>query len=148
MTNILKQAPLFTTEASNTNCRLIRLNFLPSIRVSTLKSAKLKRIPFPLNLIGKHESMESRGSFTISWFIILNKNGCNMQMIMFYSNICMNSNVLKLLLKYLIENYTIIISSKRSLNCTHNYFLWFHILVKLILWCAIHIDKNNIFLHI
>ena len=105
MTNILKQAPLFTTEASNTNCRLIRLNFLPSIRVSTLKSAKLKRIPFPLNLIGKHESMESRGSFTISWFIILNKNGCNMQMIMFYSNICMNSNVLKLLLKYLIENY-------------------------------------------
>ena len=31
-------------------------------------------------------------------------------MIMFYSNKCMNSNVLKLLLKYLIANYTIIIS--------------------------------------
>ena len=110
-----KTVSLFSTETSNTNCRLIRLNFPPSIRVSTLISAKLRRVPFPLNMIGKHESMESRGSFTISWFIIWNKSGWHMQISILYSNIRINLYMFKLIWKYLISYYTIIISCKRSI---------------------------------
>ena len=115
-----KTGSLFSTETSNTNCRLIRLNFLPSIRVSTLISAKLKRVPFPLNMIGKHESMENRGSFTISWFIIWNKKGWHMQMSILYNSVCINLYIFQLLWKYVDLGFPIQIGF--ITNSNHIYY--------------------------
>ena len=73
--------PLFSTWVNVTNCLWVRLKFLPSIRVSILKSAKLKRIPFYLlHKIGKHVPLESNGynskhGFMKCWFIFLNQEG-------------------------------------------------------------------------